>query len=181
MTALAIPRLRPFSSHDEAALSNARPWHRPHLSVVDEAPATPRSTLRWRGPTPTEPVETLSLPDGLHEDMLPHGAAPSGEHQTRVWMIRAVRDLGREYRATYGMELRTDASAIEQMQSHLVTSVAKLAGWTNLDDPRPWNWELAFPSGDALSPVVRVRRFVEKGMRETDLVALFLELDAASR
>jgi hypothetical protein len=139
--------------------------------------------------------------------MLPSGAAPSGEHQTRLWIIRVVRDLAREYRATYGVELRTDASAIERMQSHLVTTVTQLAActekvfareivrhglllgeilvryfgasWTDLDDPRPWRWDLFHPRVAMVSPIVRVRRFVEEGMREADLVALFLELDAA--
>jgi hypothetical protein len=120
-----------------------------------------------------------------------------------------ARDLGREYRATYGVELRTDASAIERMQSHLMTVVARLAGraekvfarelvrhglllgeilvrylgasWINLEDGRPWKWDLSVPSVATVSPIERVRRFVEQGMRETDLVALFLELDAAQR
>jgi hypothetical protein len=208
MTALAIPSHRPYSSDDE--ISGARPLPRPHLAVVaDHAPATLRPASRWRGPVATEPVETLSLPDGLREDMLPYGAAPSDEHQTRLWIIRIVRDLGREYRATYGVELRTDASAIERMQAHLVTAVARLAGcaetvfarelvrhglllgeilvryvgasWTDLGNPRPWKWDLSFPRVGTVSPVVRVRRFLEQGMREPDLVALFLDLDAASK
>ena len=55
------------------------------------------------------------------------------------------------------------------------------ASWLDLSGDRPGQWQVFVPPGTALSPVLRVQRFVEAGMSETDLVALYLDLDRAQR
>jgi hypothetical protein len=64
-------------------------------------------------------VESLPLPPGLSEDLLPEGDAPRSPTQVRLAMIREARSLGRDYRIWYGTTLMTNAVAIEAMQRHL--------------------------------------------------------------
>jgi hypothetical protein len=209
MSALSIAYAPSFSFDDEPTVYDARPWHRPQLEVVADEDPTTMLAAPVRRQKATERIEALSLPEGLREEMLPIGATPTSPEETRIWMIRMARDLGREYRIQYGVELRTDASAIERMQWHLASFVQRLGGrdekglarelvrhgmllgeilaralggaWLDLSDDRPGKWEVFVPPMATVSPIVRVRRFVQQGMTETDLVALFLELDAAQR
>jgi hypothetical protein len=204
-TALALPR----HHDDEPTLRDVRPWHRP---VIDDEPTILRPVPPRRPHVP-EPIESLSLPAGLREDTLPIGATPQTAEQARVWIVRVARDLARDYRVAYGVALRTDAIAVEKMQTHLASGLAGLGGrdgardekgrarelvrhglvlgeifaralgasWVDLGGDRPGRWSTFVPPGTTVCPVVRVQRFVHVGMREPDLVALFLELDAARR
>ena len=193
---------------DEPTMPEARPWHRLGLAIVDDEPTVMRAPRPYR-PHVAEPIESLSLPAGLREEMLPLGATPRTPQQARVWLVRLARDLARDYRLWYGFELRTDAIAVEKMQWHLATAVVAIgrrdekalarelvrhglvlgeiftralgASWVDLSGDRPGQWELFVPPAATVSPVLRVQRFVEQGMNETDLVALYLDLDAAQR
>jgi hypothetical protein len=64
-------------------------------------------------------VETMSLPPGADDSMLPPGARPMDPAQTRIAMTRLARDIGRDYRLWYGTTLKTDLLAIDAMQRHL--------------------------------------------------------------
>jgi hypothetical protein len=184
----------------------------PHLTrYVDEDP-TGRDPFPWhvarrralrRAP---EPLETLPLPAGLAESMLPTGLRPSGAPQTRVAIVRVARELARQYREARGCMLRTDAASVERMQRHLLAQATEvLAGrtdaralapevvrhgvvlgeivaralgatWTDLAGDRPGTWQLVVPPGTLVCPVARVHRFLLRRNREQDLVGFFLEL-----
>jgi hypothetical protein len=156
----------------------------------------------------SEAVEQLALPAGLREAMLKAGGSPRDPSQTRVAIVRVVRELGRDYRLWYGTTLRTDAAAVEAMQRHLLRHAAEIAAgrvdastlgpeivrhgallgeivarraggvWVDLAGVAPMLWHMGVPSGQVVCPVGRVHRFLLQGSREEDLVAFYLRLEA---
>jgi hypothetical protein len=169
------------------------------------------SLARRPGPRLPEIVESLSLPPGLREDMLPVGARPRDEEQVRIAIVRVARELGRDFRQNRGYVLRTDAAAVEVIQRHLLACASEAvagridartlapevarygalfgeilarrldASWVSLSGYQPGLWQMAVPPSTVLSPIARVHRFLLQRHREQDLVGYFLELDAASR
>jgi hypothetical protein len=161
-------------------------------------------------PPRAEALETLSLPPGLDEDILPPGALPRSEDQVRVDIIRVARDLGREYRQR-GVVLRMDAAAIPAMQLRLIEyAEAVLAGrmdprglapevvrhgaalgeilarflgasWSNLTTSEPARWQMHVPPLTKINPVARVHQFLLHRAREQDLVGCFQQLETESR
>jgi hypothetical protein len=207
------------AEEDDGSITEVRPIVRPGPSPVAaaapiahvEPPAFPLALVRRRGPRVSELVETLSLPDGLREDMLPVGARPLDHEQVRIAIVRVARELGRDYRQQHGCVLRTDAAAIEILQRHLLRCASEvLAGrgdartlapelarhgalfgeilarrlgatWVDLSGDQPGAWQMSVPPATVLSPIGRVHRFLLQRNREQDLVGFFLDLDAASR
>jgi hypothetical protein len=188
-----------------------RPVARVVAEPVAEPPAFPLALVRRRGPRVSELVESLSLPTGLREDMLPQGARPRDHDQVRIAIVRVARELGREYRTRHGCLLRTDAAAIEALQRHLLARASEvLAGrmdarslapelarhgalfgeilarrldatWIDLSGDQPGQWRMSVPPATPVQPIARVHRFLLQRNREQDLVGFFLDLDAASR
>jgi hypothetical protein len=159
----------------------------------------------------SEIVESLPLPEGTVEAMLSPGGKPETPDQARVAMTRLSRTLGRDYRLWYGTTLMTNAIAIEAMQRHLrrrfsdASSDPKLAKklenelmrhgallseilarslgatWVDLSGDQPGRWAMVLYPDVRVWPIGRVYRFFQKGHHEADLVAFFLELEAAVR
>jgi hypothetical protein len=198
----------------------------PGASLPPMAPAPLRATQRiaelipppprvpWVQPAPTgrpEIVETLALAEGLTEDMLPAGTLPRDAMQARIGMTRLARQLGRDYRMTYGKTLKTDLMAVEAMQRHigrrfadgpldekhsqqlqieltrhgalLSEILARVLGaeWDDLSSDEPGRWAMMVPPGVLVWPIGRVYRYYGQGHREADLVAFFMELEADAR
>jgi hypothetical protein len=82
-----------------------------------EAPRTPPSPRP--DDAPPELAELLSLPPGLQGQPPPRDAVPRTILDARAAFTHLSRELGRDYRARYGVELRTDVAGIEAMQRHL--------------------------------------------------------------
>ena len=171
--------------------------------TVLDADSLPTIPIRPR----TEIVESLPLPPGANEDMLPVGARPQSALEARVAMIRMARELGRDYRLWYGTTLKTNATAIEAMQRHLrrrfddeqpdEKSAQKLeaeltrhgallseilarslgARWVDLTGNQPGHWAMMVPPKLRVWPIGRVYRFFQQGHRESDLVAFYLDLE----
>jgi hypothetical protein len=190
----------------------------PHAYAALVVPSAPRVPAEAAAVAPApkfrhgrpEIVETLSLPAGITEDMLPEGAPARGAKQVRLAMIRQARTLGRDYRIWYGTTLVTSAVAIETMQRHLrrrfdeardaqqVRSLeAELtrhgallseilartlgAEWADVSHAQPGHWTMSLPWGLVVWPIGRVYRFFRRGQREEDLVAFYLDLDTQAR
>lgn len=204
---------------EDHTMFDTLPWHlRPVLRSVPrpspapvEPPPFPLALVRRRVPRVSELVESLPLPAGLREDMLPVGARPRGPEQVRIAIIRVARELGRDYRLHRGCLLRTDAAAIEILQRHLLGCASGvLAGrmdarslapevarhgalfgeilarrlgatWADLSGDQPGEWRMSVPPSTVVNPIARVHRFLLVRNREQDLVGFFLDLDAASR
>jgi hypothetical protein len=81
--------------------------------IVAPSTSSPRRYVR------AEVVESLSLPEGLDDAMLPPGTLPTDVVQVRIAMTRLAREVGRDYRQLYGTVLKTDVLAIDAMQRHL--------------------------------------------------------------
>jgi hypothetical protein len=181
--------------------------------VTERTPPPPPQdplTVR-RKPRRSEIVESLLLPDGLSEEMLPVGARPTTPDQARIAMTRLSRTLGRDYRLWYGTTLVTNAVAIETMQRHLrrrfddassdQRSAQKLeieltrhgallseilarslgAAWVDVSAEQLGHWAMTVPPNTRVWPIGRVYRFFQQGHREADLVAYYLELEAAQQ
>jgi len=188
------------------------PWHLASgRAAARQPPAFPLALVRRRTPRVSELVESLPLPAGLREDMLPVGARPRDHEQVRIAIIRVARKLGRDYRVHRGCLLRTDASAIEILQRHLLRCASEvLAGrmdartlapevarhgalfgeilarrlgatWVDLSGDQPGEWRMSVPPTTVVSPIAKVHRFLLLRNREQDLVGFFLDLDEASR
>jgi hypothetical protein len=159
----------------------------------------------------SEIVESLALPDGLSEDMLPLDAKPTTADGARIAMTRLARALGRDYRLWYGTTLVTSVIAIEAMQRHLrrrfdQNTVAKqdsdavegellrhgallseilaraLGGvWVDVPPEKPGHWAMTLYPDIRVWPIGRIYRFFQRGHREADLVAFYLDLEAQVR
>jgi hypothetical protein len=89
-------------------------------STFPASPVLPR----FRPGAPPELAETLSLPPGLHGQAVQLDVLPRTVLDARVQFTHLSRELGREYRQRYRVELRADLSGIEAMQRHLYEAYA---------------------------------------------------------
>ncbi|HEY1958254.1 MAG TPA: hypothetical protein VGH28_21705 [Polyangiaceae bacterium] len=174
---IVIPSLPPLPASEKV------------LAVVPRAPAA-------------EIVETMPLAKGLDETMLGAGDAVRTPKQAHVAMTRLARALARDYRLAYGTTLKTDPMAIEAMQRQLRRRAGEAprekellrhgalfseilarslgAEWDDVEGD-PARWVMVVPPSTRVSPIARVMRFFERGHRESDLVAFFLELEKSAR
>jgi hypothetical protein len=176
-----------------------------------KTPPPPTGELPKFTPGPSEIVESLAFPPGLHDGMLADGAWPTTPAQARVAMTRLARTLGRDYRIWYGTTLKTNAIAIEFMQRHLRRRfgdagpgaklpkkleaeltrhgallseiIARSLGgqWYDVLKEEPGHWGMLVPPSIRVWPIGRVYRFFRQGHREADLVAYYLELEQQSQ
>jgi hypothetical protein len=108
------------------------PWH----GGEEDEPTLVRGRAAAHRPIAAD-IECLALPAGLREDMLLLGARPKGYEQTRIWLVRLARDLAQDYREQFGIELRTNASSLEQVQRHLAAGMTPaFSGSARPRDPR---------------------------------------------
>jgi hypothetical protein len=172
---------------------------------TDAPPSDPESA---RGvPSQQVPVElaaTLSLPTGLDADAREIDGLPHTIADARVLFTRLSRELGRDYKAQYGIELRTDLRSIEIMQRHLTERfpddeitredqaleirrhgaflseiLARNLGaeWIDVGLSEVGYWAMNVPPATRVWPFGRVLRFVAMGHNERDLVSYYLELE----
>jgi hypothetical protein len=66
-----------------------------------------------------EAVEMLGLPAGSQDDPQPHDDLPQTPPAARLFCTYLARELGRELRMRYGLELRTDVDGLEMAQRYL--------------------------------------------------------------
>ena len=177
----------------------------PQPIVIPTLPPLPASEkvlpLVTRAPA-AEIVETMPLAKGLDESMLGAGDSVRTPAQAHVAMTRLARALARDYRLAYGTTLKTDPMAIEAMQRHLrrrggeaprdkellrhgalfseILARSLGATWEDVEGD-PTRWVMVVPPSTRVSPIARVMRFFERGHRESDLVAFFLELERSAR
>jgi hypothetical protein len=157
---------------------------------------------------PVEIVESMSLPSGLTEDMLPTGKRPRTPNETRIAMTRIARELARDYRVTYGTTLKTDVMSIETFQRHLRRRwaptqtrdpamslelqrhgallseiIARRLGarWVDVGPSEIGYWAMMVPPSTHIWPIGRVFRFFALGQKDRDLVAYFQELEARTK
>lgn len=84
----------------------------------------------WAISVPSEPhtevetVETLALPLGMHDEPPPHDEIPRTAAAARLTCTYLARELGRELRMRYGVELRSDIDGLETAQRHLCETLA---------------------------------------------------------
>ncbi len=155
-----------------------------------------------------ELVESLTLPHGASEDLLPIGDTPANPAQARVAMTRLARTIGRDYRLWYGATLRCNVIAIDLMQRHLAqryigasladprtTSellrhgallseiIARALGgaWADVGPSECGYWAMLVPPAARCWPIGRIYRFVALGHTERDLVAYYLDLEKRVR
>jgi hypothetical protein len=207
----AAPHSHPVD--EDPTCLDLEPWH--EASGVHEV-EEPTAIFRSKPPAPLralarpqrlhEPIESLSLPGGLVESMLPPGARPVGDQQMRIAMVRLARDLGRDYARWYGRSLATNVESIERMQRHLLGYAGEvLAGrmearslapelvrhgvllgeilarvlggeWLDVSGDQPASWRMMVPPSRVVSPVARVHQFLIERNRGEDLVEFFLGL-----
>jgi hypothetical protein len=188
----------------QAPRTSPPPEARPVAPVVAEALPVSVATV---APGPRrfvrpETVESLPLPSGTTEAMLPSGSLPADVTQVRIALTRLSRDVGRDYRTLYGTALKTDLLAIDAMQRHLRREGApkksrelekellrhgallseilsrRLGGeWVDISTKHPAEWVMVVPPDARVSPIGRVYRFFREGQSESDLVAFYLDLE----
>jgi hypothetical protein len=150
-----------------------------------------------------EDAETLALPPGLSEGMLPAGHVPRTPDEVRIACTRMSRELARDYRIWYGSRLQTSAIAVEAMQRHLLARwpdgkvegedavwemrrhgallseiLARALGgyWVDVKPTEVGYWAMFIPPATRTWPFGRIVRFVSMGYREKDLVSYYLAL-----
>lgn len=158
-----------------------------------------------------EIVESLALPQGLTEEMLAEDAQPTTPGEARLAMTRLARMLGRDYRLWYGTTLMTSVIAIEAMQRHLrrrfdekavasgdverveaelvrhgallseILARSLGAQWVDLPSDKPGHWAMTLYPDIRVWPIGRIYRFFQRGHREADLVAFYLDLETQVR
>jgi hypothetical protein len=210
-----LPKIEPRASDVSASqvvIVQASTVEPPRVEVHVEMPVV-RAIVPISRPlvSTSEIVESLALPDGLSEDMLPPGSRPRTPAQARIAMTRLARWLGRDYRLWYGTTLMTSVIAIDAMQRHLrrrfdEQAVAKedaekvelelirhgallseilarsLGGaWVDIPPDKPGHWAMVLHPDIRVWPIGRVYRFFQQGHREADLVAFYLDLEAQVR
>jgi len=212
---MAIPRppLAPSGTGSPVAPSMPAP-SQPRTSTrpgFPAAPARPSAAMRtlppgtslppyrleargervWSTPPPrdvdVERLETLSLPAGMRGDEPP----PLDEHPrtgpaARLTCTFLARELGRELRARYAVEVRSDVDGLETAQRYLreefvdgrVRTAEELrevmrqggflgellarrlgARWVDLESPEPGRWAMLVPSRSRTDEVARVWPF----------------------
>jgi hypothetical protein len=183
----------------------SQPAFRSDMPPVDipRAPNLPRFE-----PRPAELAETLSLPPGLHGLIAPEDTVPATVAEARVQFTHLARELGREYRERFGVELWTDLRGIETMQTvlrddfkdrtianaseairvrrygaFLSEVLARTLGaeWVDIAPSELGYWAMTVPPSTRVWPFGRVLRLIAMGTKERDLVSYYLELQARGR
>ena len=151
----------------------------------------PRGQRVWSTPPPPrevdlERVEQLSLPAGVAGETPPLDEQPRSGPAARLTCTFLARELGRELRARYGVEVRTDVEGLEMAQRYLreefvdgrVRTAEELrevmrqggflsellarhlgARWVDLESPEPGRWAMLVPSRSRPDEVARVWPF----------------------
>jgi hypothetical protein len=151
----------------------------------------PRGQRVWSTPPPPrevdlERVEQLSLPAGLAGETPPLDEQPRTGPAARLTCTFLARELGRELRARYGVEVRTDVEGLETAQRYLreefvdgrVRTAEELrevmrqggflsellarhlgARWVDLESSEPGRWAMLVPSRSRPDEVARVWPF----------------------
>jgi hypothetical protein len=150
----------------------------------------PRGERTWSTPPPheveLERLETLSVPGGVGGETPPLDERPRSGPAARLTCTFLARELGRELRARYGVEVRTDVDGLETAQRYLreefvdgrVRTAEELrevmrqggflsellarrlgARWVDLESPEPGRWAMLVPSRSRTDEVARVWPF----------------------
>jgi hypothetical protein len=150
-----------------------------------------RSPDGWSaGPVPhpvaPEAVESLSVPPGLHGEPPPSDERPRSPSEARLAFTYLARELGRELRLRFGVELRSDVDGLELAQRYLrevlpdgrvrsqqesrevlrhAAFVSELlarrlgARWVELASDEPTHWAMLVPSRAHPGEAMRVWPF----------------------
>lgn len=181
----------PYAHEAPPEIAMPRPPTIPRMQAMDGALA--------------EVVESMSLPEGVREDMLPIGGVARDANQARIAHTRMAREVARDYRTIYRLILKTDVQTIEAMQRHLrrryaegQTANAEIADelhrhgallseiiarrlggtWVDVTPIDVGYWAMLVPPETRIWPIGRVFRFFSGGHRERDLVGYYRELEA---
>ncbi|HEX3343360.1 MAG TPA: hypothetical protein VHS09_02255 [Polyangiaceae bacterium] len=150
----------------------------------------PRGERTWSMPPPhdseVERVETLSLPAGMRGESPPLDEHPRTGPAARLTCTFLARELGREIRARYAVEIRSDVDGLEAAQRYLreefvdgrvrtpdeLREVMRQGGflsellarrlgarWVDLESPEPGRWAMLVPSRTRTDEVARVWPF----------------------
>jgi hypothetical protein len=150
----------------------------------------PRGERAWSSPPPrqieVESVESLTLPPGFQEDSPPPQHPPRTAQAARHACTLLARELGRELRQRFGVDLNDDLSGIETAQRYLRESLvdgrvrtpeeerevmrhggllsellARRLGarWVDLEAPEPGRWAMLVPSQTRPEEVARIWPF----------------------
>ncbi len=149
-------------------------------------------------------AETLA--DPVIDPLADHDLAQQ-MHAIRIQFTQMSRELGRLYRAQHNIELRTDLTSIEVIQTQLraryaergVRTIAAAADvrrhgaflseilartlggrWVDVEAAELGYWAMLLPSQVRVWPFGRVLRLIAMGDRERDLVSYYLELCSRS-
>jgi hypothetical protein len=133
-----------------------------------------------------ERLETLSLPPGVRGETPPLDDHPKSGPAARLTCTFLARELGRELRARYAVEVRSDVDGLETAQRYLreefvdgrVRTAEELrevmrqggflsellarrlgARWVDLESPEPGRWAMLVPSRSRTDEVARVWPF----------------------
>ncbi|MFO0679350.1 MAG: hypothetical protein U0169_22675 [Polyangiaceae bacterium] len=206
-TAVTPPALDPaaFAAVTPPMKGGSRP---PYRSSAPPAPPPGTSKAPPRMTGVVEAAEHLSLPPGLHGTPPNLDELPRTVLDARVLFTHLSRQLGREYRTKYGVDLRTNVVGIEAMQSYLRDRfpehtlstpedyfeirrhgaflseiVARTLGayWSDIGPSDVGYWSMQVPPKTTVWPFGRVLRFVQMGTKERDLVSYYLELESRTR
>lgn len=180
----------------------------PPYRLENPPPLLPKAPLFPKlGGAGDELAEHLPLPPGVGADAR-LDALPQSVLEARVAFTLLARELGLDYRLRRGLELHSDVSAIEAMQSVLLESfpdhgirtaedAAELrrhgallseilarrldAEWIDISPNELGYWAMIVPPDTRVWPFGRVARLVEMGHKERDLVSYFFELQGRAR
>jgi hypothetical protein len=190
-------------------------WEPPSTALAPYAPAPARPAALVRSPMMRAPgveiVETMPLPPGATEEMVPDGEIAHEPFLARIAMTRLSRELARDYRLAYGTTLTVDSSAIESMQRHLrrrfgdakgdrastrrldaeltqhgalLSEIfARLLGaeWVDVSSNVLGEWAMLVPPETRVWPIWRAFNFYRQAARGGDLLGFFLELQTGVR
>jgi hypothetical protein len=98
----------PFFADEREAARRSSP-------AIPRPPPMPRAAVDAH----SETAEYLGLPRGASPDPPRGEMMPRTTLEARALFTHLSRELGRDYRVKRGVELRTDANALEAMQAHL--------------------------------------------------------------
>jgi hypothetical protein len=159
--------------------------------------------VRVRAPA-VEVAETLALPPGMHGQVVPLDALPKTVTDARVQFTLLSRELGKEYRIKYGVELRTDIPSLQRMQKHLLDALpdGKIrtsgqahevrrhgaflsevlarnlgAEWVDVGPSELGYWAMIVPPKTRVWPFARIVRLIAMGDADRDLVNYYAELE----
>ncbi len=194
---VSLPAPEPTRTSTRPGFPAATPV-RPSASMRTLPPGTslppyrvePRGERAWTSPPPyeveLERVEALSLPAGMRGETPPLDEQPRSGPGARLTCTFLARELGREIRARYGIEIRSDVDGLETAQRYLreefvdgrVRTAEELrevmrqggflsellarrlgARWVDLESPEPGRWAMLVPSRSRTDEVARVWPF----------------------